>query len=156
MSKNIPVLGKIWLTFIGIMATIGVVSNFAATLNGIVYLISAIACLAELIGIIFMLKGEGLPYLGVYAAAYILNAVLVFITTNNSTDLYWSIGFILGIVLIPILFVIIMVVGVGTAIYDSASDSYYDYDYDSGYSSYSYNRYDKKDIFDDLENEWKL
>ena len=61
------------------------------------------------------------------------------------------IGFILGIVLIPLIFIIFMVLGVGAAIYDSASS--YD-DYDTGYSYY-YNRYEKN-IFDDLEKEWKL
>ena len=62
------------------------------------------------------------------------------------------IGFILGIVLIPIIFFALFALGIGAAIYDSA-DTYYD----SGYGySYYYNRYDRQDVFSDLDKEWKL
>lgn len=98
MSKEIPTLGKVWLIFLAVVAAIGIISNFAAVGSGIIYLVSALACVAELVGLVFMLKGKGLPYYCLYGAAYIVNAVLVGIASSN-VNASWFIGFIIGVCL---------------------------------------------------------
>ncbi len=96
MSKEIPTIGKVWLFIMTVLATIGVVTNFAASGQGIEYIISGFACTAELIGMIFLLKGKGLPYLCLYAAGYVVNAVLVAMI-QNSINAAWLVGFIIGV-----------------------------------------------------------
>ena len=96
MSKEIPTIGKVWLILMGIIATIGVITNFLAASKGMTYLISAFACVAELVGVIFMLKGKGLVYLCIYAIGYITNAVLVAIASSQVTAA-WFVGFAIGV-----------------------------------------------------------
>lgn len=98
MSKEISTIGKIWLIILCIIATFGIISNFIYAGQDIIYFISACACIAELVGLIFMLKGKGLVYLIIYSAAYIVNAVLVAMTTSQ-TNASWLVGFIFGVCL---------------------------------------------------------
>ena len=98
MSKEIPTIGKVWLIILCVIAVIGVITNFAAAGQGIVYIISACACVAELVGLVFMLKGKGLIYYCMYSAAYIVNAVLVAIASSQ-VNASWLVGFIIGVAL---------------------------------------------------------
>ncbi|MDO4996639.1 MAG: hypothetical protein Q4E69_05620 [Bacilli bacterium] len=98
MSKDIHIIGKIWLFFMGALATIGIVTNLLAASQGITYIISACACVAELVGVIFMLKGKGLIYLCIYAVGYVANAVLVAMASSTVTA-SWFTGFIIGVAL---------------------------------------------------------
>lgn len=96
MSKEIPTIGKVWLIFISVIATVGVVSNLLVVKEGLIYLLSAAACAGELVGLIFMLKGRGLNYLYLYSGCYALNAILV-ATLQNNISVSWLVGFLIGI-----------------------------------------------------------
>ena len=96
MSKKIPTAGKIWLIFVAVLATVGIFANAASAGKGILYIISAIACLGELFGLVYLLKGKGITYLYVYAGSYIVNAVLTAIASNEVTPA-WFVGFVIGV-----------------------------------------------------------
>lgn len=96
MSKEISTIGRVWLIIMGILATIGVVTNLIATTKGIVYLVSAAACVAELVGVVFMLKGKGLVYFCLYSVGYVVNAVLVALVSSQVTA-SWFVGFVIGV-----------------------------------------------------------
>jgi len=96
MSKEIPTAGKVWLIIICIIAALGIVGNFASAGEGIEYIISAIACVGEVVAIIFLLKGKGLPFLGLYAGCYLINSIMSLIASSDKTTAY-IIGFVFGI-----------------------------------------------------------
>ena len=99
MSKKIPTLGKGWLFLMAAFSIMGFVGNIISIKeNPIIYILSAIACLASFIGIIYMLRGKGLTFYLVYSISYIVNAVLN-INFNQIPKTTWLIGFILGIII---------------------------------------------------------
>lgn len=96
MSNKIPVLGKIWLCIILAIAVFGVFGNAANISKGAMYLISTIACVAEVVGLVFMLRGKGLLYFCIYIVGYITNAVLSFLVMEN-VETSFLIGFVTGV-----------------------------------------------------------
>ena len=99
MSKDIPVLGKIWLCILFVLAAAGVIANLIGVGNGIIYLISAIACAAEVYGLFFLLKGNGAKYYLIYAAGYLVNVVITTIPTVQAgkASVSYCIGLVLGL-----------------------------------------------------------
>ena len=96
MSNKISVIGKIWLIFLIIVAGVGVVTNLMAVKDGIIFLVSALACAGELFGLIYLIQGKGINYLYVYGSCYLVNGVLVLIATSDFTVAY-VVGFIIGL-----------------------------------------------------------
>ena len=96
MSKKISTLGKVWLIFLIILSSAGVVGNLVSIKDGIVYLVSALACAGELFGAIYLIQGKGINYLYVYSGCYIVNGILSLVTGSDQSISY-IIGFILGI-----------------------------------------------------------
>ena len=99
MSKDIPILGKIWLIFLCVVATFGVIANAIAIPQGIVYAISALACVGEIVGIIFMLRGKGIVYFALYFGCYLVNTILAAIVGTQEQSVAQWIGTVLGVVL---------------------------------------------------------
>ena len=93
MSNKIPTIGKIWLVFLIVISSIGIVANILEAKNGIIYVISALACVGELFGTVYLIRGKGINYFYVYVASYLVNGILSIIT---GTD--YSISFIIGFV----------------------------------------------------------
>ncbi len=98
MSNKISIIGKIWLIFLMVLATLGIVTNLMATKNGIMYLISAFMCIGELYGLIYLIRGRGITYLYIYGGCYLVNTVLSLIVTTNH-DFAYYIGYVIGIIL---------------------------------------------------------
>ncbi len=97
MAKEIPILGKIWLCFVAVLAVIGVVTNaMAIPEGGTVFVISMLACAGELVAVIFLLLGKGMTYFFVYAGCYLVNAVLTLMFTTDTSVAYY-VGFVVGI-----------------------------------------------------------
>ncbi len=96
MSKKISTLGRVWLVFLIVLGFLGFVSNLASFQKGSVYLVSAIACAGELYAAINLLKGKGINYLYVYGGCYLINSVLSFTSTPDTSAAY-LIGFVLGV-----------------------------------------------------------
>ena len=99
MSNKISTLGKVWLIFLAILAGAGVITNLMAIGNGIIYVISALACAGELFGVIYLLRGKGINYLYVYGGCYLVNGVLSLISGTNEQSASFIVGFIAGLAL---------------------------------------------------------
>lgn len=96
MFKKISTLGKVWLIFLAVVSVAGVVSNLMAAGNGIIYVVSAIACAGQLFGLFYLLQGKGINYLYVYSGCYLVNGVLELILQSDQS-VSFIIGFILGL-----------------------------------------------------------
>lgn len=98
MSEKIPTIGKVWLIFILVIASIGVISNALAINAGYIYIISTLACIGEVVALVYMLKGKPLPYLYLYIGCYLINAILV-VSLQNNYSAPSVVGYIIGLLL---------------------------------------------------------
>ena len=96
MSKKISTFGKVWLIFLAVVSVAGVVSNLMAVGDGVIYIVSAIACAGQLFGLFYLLQGKGINYLYVYSGCYLLNGVLG-LTVRDDVTVSFIIGFVLGL-----------------------------------------------------------
>ena len=85
MSKKISTLGKVWLVFLAVISGVGVVSNLMAASNGVLYVVSAIACAGQLFGLFYLLQGKGINYLYVYSGCYLVNGILELILQSDKS-----------------------------------------------------------------------
>lgn len=98
MSKKISTLGKVWLIFLIVLSVIGVISNLMAASNGVLYIVSAIACAGQLFGLFYLLQGKGINYLYIYCGSYLVNGIVeIILETDKSVSFIF--GFVLGIAL---------------------------------------------------------
>lgn len=96
MSKDIPTIGKVWLILMLVLAAFGFVANLLSVGSGIIYLISALACAGEAVGLFFILKGKGINFYYIYCGCYLVNGVLSYMANDDKSTAY-LVGFVLGI-----------------------------------------------------------
>ncbi len=96
MSNKISLIGKIWIIFVAVFALFGMISCLKNINEGFIYIISFLACLIEIVVLIFLLKGKGILFYSIYCGCYFLSEILSYINNGDKTILN-VIGFILGI-----------------------------------------------------------